>query len=87
MDLQGNGSIVAPDTRMTNNLGNEESGRHGGRTDVFLVRPAADLISLRRLPVEESIDPRRVVSAFLRGCPPTVLKRAVANLRRWARQC
>lgn len=76
-----------PGTSMTNNVGNEGSGRHRGHTDVFSVRPSGDPINLRRIPVEESAEARRIVSAFLRSCQPTLLKRAVANLRHWARQC
>ena len=73
-----------PGRSLVQNIGNDDSGQHGGATTAYDAPLAQQPLLLRPIPVEENKLARQAVVRFLRATRPTLIRRVAGRIRRWS---
>ncbi len=71
-----------PGRSLVRNIGNDESGTHGSRTDTFLVNLAESRIRVTRIPLKECAAARMALVRFLHAHKGSLVNRVIRRVRR-----
>jgi hypothetical protein len=69
-----------PGISLVQNIGNDSSGTHSGKTDAFFTKVSETKVNVAAIPVMEHQFARGEVSSFLRSLRPGLMKRVVNKL-------